>query len=300
MRRFRINYKEYLKVILFFALGVIIALGIGYAAEIFFNSDVVSYNNTASGLNSTDVQGALDELVSKCWTRSADYCPTGNYCETSFTSKFPNYTRVNQVCTTGEDDTKITASYIDTGVPMGSEIGFYLEFKVREDSNSDRTIAGAKRNSTASNGMVFFLDYNTSSNTIYARSGNKEMTLVGANIIITRRYALYYNFKNNNKFVVNMGSPTTISSNLKASSQWTNPVNLYLFGYNIHSSLSDTDSVYGSSLCISKCTMTSSTNIVRDFTACRRNSDGRLGLCDEINGTFYTYQYGPGFTTASS
>lgn len=294
MRRFRINYKEYLKVILFFALGVIIALGIGYAAEIFFNSDVVSYNNTASGLNSTDVQGALDELVSKCWTRSADYCPTGNYCETSFSSKFPNYTRVNQVCTTGEDDTRGTASYIDTGVNMGSEIGIYLEFKIPSITGNDRTIAGAKRNNTRSNGMVFYLDYD-SSGEVYASPGNVTH-LTGGIAAENKRYALFYNYKGSGRYIFN-GVNTSISTNLKTSANWTNPVSLYLFGYHIYDSLSDYYSVYGSYLCISKCQLTNASNIVRDFTACRRNSDGRLGLCDEVNGVFYTYSAGPGFST---
>lgn len=62
MRRFRFDIKKYFKVILAFVLGFIIAGGLGYAAVIIFNSNEVGYVNTTSGLNATDVQGALDEI----------------------------------------------------------------------------------------------------------------------------------------------------------------------------------------------------------------------------------------------
>ena len=52
------NYK--------FILGIVIRLiwssGIAYAATILFDSDEVSYDNTTSNLQSTNVQDALDEL----------------------------------------------------------------------------------------------------------------------------------------------------------------------------------------------------------------------------------------------
>ena len=179
---------------------------------------------------------------------------------------------------------------------MGSEIGIYMEFKLPTLTGNDRTIAGAKRNADVSKGMAYFLDYK-SGGTIYARAGNQAADVGAA--AENKRYALFYNYKGNSKFTFN-GTTVNISTNLKPAAQWTNQVNLYLYGYDIYSSLTDSYSVYGSWLCISKCQLTNSTNIVRDFTACRRNSDGRLGLCDEINGTFYTYEYGPGFNTTGS
>ena len=60
--------KNNLKVIVAFILGLIIS-GTGvYAATILFQANEVSYNNTSSGLTSTTVQGALDELNTKAST----------------------------------------------------------------------------------------------------------------------------------------------------------------------------------------------------------------------------------------
>ena len=49
-----------------FVLGVIIAISISVIAATYFPSNDVTYDNTESGLSSTDVQGAIDELYTEC------------------------------------------------------------------------------------------------------------------------------------------------------------------------------------------------------------------------------------------
>ena len=68
--------KEKMKKILknrifIFALGLSIAGSISVAAETFFPSNDVTYDNTESGLASTNVQGAIDELYNACFPPKA-------------------------------------------------------------------------------------------------------------------------------------------------------------------------------------------------------------------------------------
>ena len=51
-----------------FIIGILTCSVVGVAAATFFPSNNVTYDNTESGLNSTDVQGAIDELYNACKT----------------------------------------------------------------------------------------------------------------------------------------------------------------------------------------------------------------------------------------
>ena len=53
--------------ILIFILGGIVFGTIGVSAATYFESNLVTYDNTESGLSSTDVQGAIDELYNECF-----------------------------------------------------------------------------------------------------------------------------------------------------------------------------------------------------------------------------------------
>lgn len=66
-----VNKKEKIKKILnakifYFILGALIFGTIGVSAATYFPSNNVTYDNTESGLESTDVQGAIDELYNVC------------------------------------------------------------------------------------------------------------------------------------------------------------------------------------------------------------------------------------------
>ena len=52
-------------------LGIVVSGTIGVIAATYFPSNDVTYNNSASGLSSTDVQGAIDELYGVCFPKSA-------------------------------------------------------------------------------------------------------------------------------------------------------------------------------------------------------------------------------------
>ena len=63
--------KKILKTKMFyFILGALIFGTIGVSAATYFESNAVIYDNKESGLNSTDVQGAIDELYNACDTSS--------------------------------------------------------------------------------------------------------------------------------------------------------------------------------------------------------------------------------------
>ena len=54
-----------------FVLGVITAISINVIAATYFPSNDVTYDNTVSGLQSTNVQGAIDELYGVCTAKPA-------------------------------------------------------------------------------------------------------------------------------------------------------------------------------------------------------------------------------------
>ena len=61
------NVKFYIKKnIISFLIGIIIFGGVGVYAAVTFPSNDVTYDNTQSGLQSTTVKGAIDELYTEC------------------------------------------------------------------------------------------------------------------------------------------------------------------------------------------------------------------------------------------
>ncbi len=57
-------WKENAKLILIVTIAIVLTSGATYAATTMYNSNIVGYDNTTSGLNSTNVQSALDEVYS--------------------------------------------------------------------------------------------------------------------------------------------------------------------------------------------------------------------------------------------
>ena len=55
-------WKDNVKLILIVTIAIVLASGATYAATTMYDSNTVSYDNTSSGLRSTNVQSALDEL----------------------------------------------------------------------------------------------------------------------------------------------------------------------------------------------------------------------------------------------
>ena len=61
--------------IFIFVLGILISGSVSVFAVTYFPSNQVTYDNKTSGLNSTDVQGAIDELYNTC----SSAVSSGNY-----------------------------------------------------------------------------------------------------------------------------------------------------------------------------------------------------------------------------
>ena len=59
------------KYLIGFILGIIVSRGISVIAATYFPSNQTTYDNTNSGLSSTNVQGAIDELYNVCFPPSA-------------------------------------------------------------------------------------------------------------------------------------------------------------------------------------------------------------------------------------
>lgn len=85
-------FKSNRKIVVSFLLGVILSGTTVYAAAIIASADV-SYSNMASGLTSTDVQSAIDELYDK----TKNNCPDGYVCKATQFSKDSWETIANNV-----------------------------------------------------------------------------------------------------------------------------------------------------------------------------------------------------------
>ena len=88
-----------------FIVGTIIFGGVAVYAAVTFPSNDVSYDNTNSGLSSTNVKGAIDELYKECTTTTASQIIDGlekdpYECRYFFTGSNPN----NYITFNGEKD----------------------------------------------------------------------------------------------------------------------------------------------------------------------------------------------------
>lgn len=68
MKKIKEIFKNNLKIVIAFILGIIISGTTVYAATILYNANQVGFDNSDTSLSSTDVQGALDELYTKANT----------------------------------------------------------------------------------------------------------------------------------------------------------------------------------------------------------------------------------------
>ena len=68
MKKFKEFAKEYL---IGFVIGIVVCGGVSVIAATYFPSNQVTYENTESGMQATDVQGAIDELYKTCTANPA-------------------------------------------------------------------------------------------------------------------------------------------------------------------------------------------------------------------------------------
>jgi len=305
MRRFRIQYKQYLKILGSFVIGILVALGIGYAAQIFFNSDEVGYSNQNSTLTANNVQGALDELYNKCGDLENN-CPSGTWCDNSFDYKFPDYTKINQICTSST--VVADEPYINTGLKYSNThtnnndyfYGFFIEFTIKSfttavSGSKDKVILGMGTSDWTHEGFYFDYNFNDANNPyIYLR--NNSASYSGSTLpssqqaaIVDFRYYAYYNYNTggypNNKFTLYDKGET-----YSEVAPYTIDYPAFLFSYNKSGSPDWTAHV-----CIHKAIFTNNNGIVKKFTPCR-NELGKLGMCEEVNAEFYQAPNGKNFS----
>ena len=114
---FKKNYK--------FLIGLVVGLGISiggvYAATAIAGSGV-TYSNSSSGLTSTTVQGAIDELYTKTDIRNS-----GN-----FVSAYKYSTATSTKCITGEESTCVKSTCYKTKTKGSCSAGTIIKYKVND------------------------------------------------------------------------------------------------------------------------------------------------------------------------
>ena len=113
--------KNY-KLVMAFILGLIVASGGVYAATTIAGSNI-TYSNTKSGLNSTDVQGAIDELYEKANI-------TGKFLEAYTYSE----TGANK-CISGEETTCKETTCYKTKIANSCPKGTIIKYKVNNSES---------------------------------------------------------------------------------------------------------------------------------------------------------------------
>ena len=117
--------KNNYKFIFMFILGIIVAGGGVYAATVVSGS-MITYDNSSSGLSSTNVQDAVDELSGKADTNSIKTLPN-----IIAAYKYSTATTATR-CTTGDESTCVV-TYCYTSSASGScEPGTIIKYKVND------------------------------------------------------------------------------------------------------------------------------------------------------------------------
>lgn len=89
-------------------LGIFIG-GTTYVYAItYFPSNQVTYNNTSSKLNSTDVQGAIDELYNTC----SKVVSTGDYIFVSWLNTYSNSFGISKISIKAGEETGIKENLV--------------------------------------------------------------------------------------------------------------------------------------------------------------------------------------------
>ena len=124
------NYKVVIGII----IGITISIGIGVSAVA--TKDVV-YDNSKSGLTSTNMQGAIDELNTKATTKineAEKKCPTGYICTKSNSNIVKAYTYNSTSCITGEESTCVENSCYVSQTSGSCPAGTIIKYKVNDST----------------------------------------------------------------------------------------------------------------------------------------------------------------------
>ena len=122
------NYKVVIGII----IGITISIGIGVSAVA--TKDVV-YDNSKSGLTSTNLQGAIDELNTKATTKieeAKNECPDGYKCIKQ--NIVAAYTYNSSSCITGEESTCVQTSCYENKTSGSCPAGTIIKYKVNDST----------------------------------------------------------------------------------------------------------------------------------------------------------------------
>lgn len=122
--------RKFLLVLFGFVLGLLVASSVGYAATTILASNV-SYSNSSSGLSSTNVQGAIDELAEKSSSDS------------NFVSA---YTYNSSSCVTGTESTCVRTRCYENKSAVSCPAGTIINYKVNSSTTKTFTVLYDKAN----------------------------------------------------------------------------------------------------------------------------------------------------------
>ena len=114
-------FKKNYKILIGVLIGLIISLGGAYAATTIAGSSV-TYSNSSSGLSSTTVQGAIDELYTK-----TDIRKMGN-----FIGVYKYSTATSTKCITGIESTCVKSTCYKTKTSGSCPAGTIIKYKVND------------------------------------------------------------------------------------------------------------------------------------------------------------------------
>ena len=113
--------KKYIFIIIGILIGLVISVGGVYAAVTITGTNV-TYSNSSSGLTSTTVQGAIDELNNKTDIRKMS----------NFVSVYKYSTATSIKCITGEEDTCVKSTCHKTKTSGSCPAGTIIKYKVND------------------------------------------------------------------------------------------------------------------------------------------------------------------------
>ena len=113
--------KKYIFIIIGILIGLVISVGGVYAAVTITGSNV-TYANSSSGLTSTNVQGAIDELNTKTDIRKMS----------NFVVAYKYSTATSTKCITGEEDTCVKTTCYMTKTSGSCPAGTIIKYKVND------------------------------------------------------------------------------------------------------------------------------------------------------------------------
>ena len=186
----RSNYKIFIGVL----IGLIISVGGVYAATTIAGS-TVTYSNTTSGLSSTTVQGAIDELYTKSDIRNAD----------KFVAVYKYSTATSTKCITGEESTCVKSTCYKTKTSGSCPAGTIIKYKV-----NDTTIVNFHVMFDKGTTMIMQSQRNLANNVSWITKGDYEDSTLSGTCDYTYGAC------------TNKGPLTAITLLEKVTSTWTN------------------------------------------------------------------------------